>query len=305
LDHETGMWWFNPTRSIKDDVEEYFFVGLVFGLAIYNSVLLDVHFPLVIYKKLLGTCPGVSFTQRHKYELTLEDVKVTFPTVGKNLQYLLDYKPTGSDFDANVRETFDQYFQTSYESYGETVVQDLVPNGGEIPVTYSNRKLYVDTYVDYLLNKSIESQFNAFQRGFILVCGGPVFELFRAEELALCVEGEAEAIDTHVLQEVTIYKAGYDRHHPYIIWFWEIVHEFSQDQKKKLLLFTTGTNRLPIGGIKALTFVIQRHGGPDTEQVPTAVTCYNTLLLPQYDTNTKLRNKLTIAINNFQGFGLI
>ena len=28
--------------------------GTVLGLAIYNNIILDVHFPVVLYKKLLG-----------------------------------------------------------------------------------------------------------------------------------------------------------------------------------------------------------------------------------------------------------
>ena len=29
-------------------------IGIIFGLAIFNNVILDVKFPLVVYKKLLG-----------------------------------------------------------------------------------------------------------------------------------------------------------------------------------------------------------------------------------------------------------
>jgi len=29
-------------------------VGIILGLAIYNGVILDVHFPMVIYKKLMN-----------------------------------------------------------------------------------------------------------------------------------------------------------------------------------------------------------------------------------------------------------
>lgn len=45
------------------------------GLAIYNSIMLDVRFPKIVYKKLLGSCPGLTYTDRHKYEYTLEDLK--------------------------------------------------------------------------------------------------------------------------------------------------------------------------------------------------------------------------------------
>jgi hypothetical protein len=45
---------------------EFKLVGIVFGLAIYNSTILDVHFPPVIYSYLLNP----------DYEPTFEDLKV-------------------------------------------------------------------------------------------------------------------------------------------------------------------------------------------------------------------------------------
>ena len=48
-----------------------------------------------------------------------------------------------------------------------------------------------------------------------------------------------------------------DRH------FWEIVHEFTDDQKKLLLRFATGSDRVPIGGLSKLKLIIARNG-PDS-----------------------------------------
>ena len=42
---ETRDYWFNPA-SLESSVE-FQLVGIVLGLAIYNGVILDVHFPLV------------------------------------------------------------------------------------------------------------------------------------------------------------------------------------------------------------------------------------------------------------------
>ena len=50
-------------------------------------------------------------------------------------------------------------------------------------------------------------------------------------------------------------------------------------------------------------FVLQR-AGPDSDKLPTAHTCFNALLLPEYATQAKLRSKLLTAIQNAQGFGL-
>ena len=51
-DEKTQMCWFNPT-SFETDAQ-FVLIGLVLGLAIYNNVILDVHFPMVVYRKLFG-----------------------------------------------------------------------------------------------------------------------------------------------------------------------------------------------------------------------------------------------------------
>ena len=60
-------------------------------------------------------------------------------------------------------------------------------------------------------------------------------------------------------------------------------------------------------GLKACDLLspswLQR-GGPDTDRLPTSHTCYNTLLLPEYSSRAKLRERLLLAIDNAQGFGL-
>lgn len=49
---ETRNFWFNPT-SFESDAQ-FTLIGIMLGLAIYNTVILDVHFPMVLYRKLLG-----------------------------------------------------------------------------------------------------------------------------------------------------------------------------------------------------------------------------------------------------------
>jgi hypothetical protein len=42
----------------------------------------------------------------------------------------------------------------------------------------------------------------------------------------------------------------------------------------------------------------------DTNSLPTSHTCFNTLLLPEYSSEEKLRERLTTAIRECEGFGL-
>lgn len=58
---------------LKCFVEHNWFhlIGITCGLAIYNSTVVDLHFPLALYKKLLNVKPG------------LEDLKELSPTEGR------------------------------------------------------------------------------------------------------------------------------------------------------------------------------------------------------------------------------
>ena len=52
FDEATRYCWFNPNSFETDG--QFSLIGLVLGLAIYNNVILDVHFPMVVYRKLFG-----------------------------------------------------------------------------------------------------------------------------------------------------------------------------------------------------------------------------------------------------------
>ncbi|KAJ2747137.1 putative E3 ubiquitin-protein ligase [Coemansia sp. BCRC 34301] len=61
----SGAYWFNPASL--ESSNQYFLVGVVVGLALYNSTILDLHLPLAVFKKLLptglyqaATAPGVA-----------------------------------------------------------------------------------------------------------------------------------------------------------------------------------------------------------------------------------------------------
>ena len=79
---------------------------------------------------------------------------------------------------------------------------------------------------------------------------------------------------------------------------------FNEEEKKKFLSFVTGCDRAPIDGLGSLTITIS-NGGSDKEQLPSAHTCFNNLILPNYKNKEKLKQKILNAINYSEGFGLI
>jgi E3 ubiquitin-protein ligase HECTD2 len=41
-------------------------------------------------------------------------------------------------------------------------------------------------------------------------------------------------------------------------WFWQVVEEMPSDKQRRLLLFVTGSDRMPIGGLSEMTFKIAK-----------------------------------------------
>uniref|UniRef100_A0A4W3GD99 HECT and RLD domain containing E3 ubiquitin protein ligase 4 n=1 Tax=Callorhinchus milii TaxID=7868 RepID=A0A4W3GD99_CALMI len=280
---ESRLIWFSFQTFEDNDL--FHLIGIVCGLAIYNFTIVDLPFPLALYKKLL------------KYKTTLDDLKELIPDVGRSLQQLLDYP------EDNVKDIFFLNFTITEEKYGVTQIKELIPNGTNTSVTNENRHEFVEAYVDYVFNKSVAPLFDAFFEGFHKVCGGKVLQLFQPNELQAMVIGNAN-YDWKELEKNTEYKGEYGADHPTIKFFWAVFHELSLEKKKQFLLFLTGSDRIPILGMKSLKIVIQPTGGGN-DYLPVAHTCFNLLDLPKYTDQELLQNKLIQAIDHYEGFSLV
>ncbi|EZA49622.1 hypothetical protein DMN91_005559 [Ooceraea biroi] len=282
---DTQMTWFNPT-SFESDAQ-FTLIGIVLGLAIYNNVILDVRFPMVVYRKLLGR------------KGTFADLEDWSPTLYRTMKELMEY--TGDD----MPETFMQTFRVGYRDvFGSISFHELKENGDELYVTQENKKEFADLYADFLLNKSMERQFNAFRRGFQMVTDeSPLALLFRPEEIEQLVCG-SKIFDFAELEAATEYEGGYTVDSEAVRNFWRVAHSLPPESQRRLLQFTTGSDRVPVGGLSRLKMVIARHG-PDSDRLPIAHTCFNVLLLPDYSTIEKLQDRLLKAINYSKGFGML
>ncbi|KAI8823394.1 uncharacterized protein EV422DRAFT_565344 [Fimicolochytrium jonesii] len=278
-EEDSNLCWFNPASF--ENTEEFRLVGIILGLAIHNSNILDIHFPLACYKKLLDQPTDI------------EDLKILRPTLTRGLQHLLEY--TSPD----VETTFCRDFVAEYEAFGQTIRVPLIPNGENTPVTNLNRTEFVEKYVSWALNESIETQFSAFKAGFKYVCGGNALSLFSPQEIELMVRGATE-LDIRDLEGVTEYE-GFEPTDPAVRMFWDVVNAFPTDQKRKLLLFATGTDRIPATGIQNMTFKLSCMG-EDSENLPISHTCFNQIGIYKYSSRGKLERKLMMAITWSAGF---
>ena len=105
-------------------------------------------------------------------------------------------------------------------------------------VTDDNKEEYVRRYIAFILHDSIQPQFEAFERGFRKVCSGAAIDMFEPAELELLICGNP-ILDFHALQSSTRYE-GFTATSRVIVDFWDIVHSFTEDEKRLFLKFLSG-----------------------------------------------------------------
>ncbi|KAM9476980.1 E3 ubiquitin-protein ligase HERC2-like [Clarias gariepinus] len=286
LDPKSGMFKYNDKQTMiwfpakpTQDLKQYFLFGILCGLALCNNNIVHMPFPLALFKKLVDVKP------------TLEDLTEFSPVVGKGLQSILHEYPDDVVDDLNIP------FCVHWD--GDDV--DLNSHKNEKSVTSDNKKEFVEAYVDYALNKSVERVFNEFTRGFYKVCDKDVVNFFQPEELRGVMVG-TEEYDWDTFRQNTVYIGQYHERHPAIVAFWEVFEDLTHEQKKAFLLFLTGCDRVPILGMKQVKMTMLDRTNFTQDHFPESLTCHSYFMLPTYENKQRLESKLIEAINHNRGF---
>lgn len=301
-DDDSQFCYFNPNSFETSD--QFFLVGVVLGLAIYNSTILDVALPPFAFRKLLAAAPapaaGSSTHSKTTMTYTLDDLAEYKPMLANGLRQLLD-------FEGDVESVYCRDFVADVERFGELAQVPLCAGGEKRAVTNANRREFVDVYVRYLLDTAVIRQFEPFKRGFFAVCGGNALSLFRAEEIELLIRGSEEPLDIASLRAVSKVEnwgvQNADETEPVIQWFWDSFENADPRDQRKLLGFVTGSDRIPAMGATNLIIKLSCLGD-DGPRFPIARTCFNQLSLWRYSSRAKLEDKLWTAVHESEGFGL-
>lgn len=319
IDDRTRMTWFRPGGL--EAGWKFELVGLLIGLAVYNGLTLPVTFPKALYRKLLGE----SVTE-------IQHIADGWPDLANGLTTLLEW----DESNGAVEDVFTRTYEFSVEVFGIHVSREMVqedngegttektatPKQTKWPqwlnsmapptignpedasmVTGENRNAYVSDYIRYLTHVSVAPQYKAFSRGFRSILHPKSLSLLSSNLLQNLVEG-IQTIDISELRRHTRY-VGWDATHHTVKDFWSIIKRYDESTKRKLLEFVTASDRVPVGGMRNLQFVVQKNGVVEEKDghLPTAYTCYGTLLLPEYPDKEILRERLAMALENSQGFG--
>ena len=208
------------------NTELYYFIGKLMGKAIIDEQLLDAH-----YKHMLGmpvTFHDLLHFDRIYYNSLLTLLQNSLITIG------MDY------LTFSIEETI------KYENNSSVIIIDLIENGRNISVTDENKLNYVRLMAYHYLSKSFRSQMDSFLNGFHSILPADIISFFEPIELELLICGLPD-IDINDMREHTTYSE-YESTDNEIIWFWEIVETFTNEEKAFLLQFITGCSKVPIEG---------------------------------------------------------
>jgi hypothetical protein len=326
IDERTRMTWFQP--GSLEPLYKFEMLGIFMSIAVYNSITLPVTFPLALYRKLLGLkvkkihqiadgWPELAKGLRQMLVWSNGDVSEVFART-----YEFSYEAFGKHVNIDMKK-FDKHtawppgerkkkektasfelppdLETERPPSSMLLSRDCLDDEAPL-VTNADREQYVKDYVIWLTHRSIEQQYEAFAKGFYTCLSRTALSVFTPEALKVVIEGYTD-IDISGLEAVTKYEDGFDEFSSTIQDFWQTVRNFSTDQHRRLLEFVTASDRVPVNGISSVQFTIQRNGSGD-ERLPTSMTCFGRLLLPQYSSRQVLEEKLTKAIENSEGFGV-
>lgn len=109
-----------------------------------------------------------------------------------------------------------------------------------------------------------------------------------ADDLQIALCGRLD-LDFAALRSSAVYE-GFTPSSPQILWLWDCLLNMTEQEKRSFLNFVTGSERAPVRGLASLKFCVQKNGD-DSDRLPTSLTCFSRLLLPEYATKARLENR--------------
>ena len=267
------------------------FIGKIFALALLDELTINSCFNIYIYKIILDEPVNIE-------DLVFIDSEI-YHSIEK-LKKMNDLSNLGLFFVQNEKD-----------EEGQIKTVDLIIDGANVPVTKDNLDYYFQKKIEYIMNKD-KLLINHIKKGLFTYIPEQLIKIFTSNELELILNG-TPFIDVNDWIENTAYE-GYKESDNIIIKFWEIVRELSQEKLKRLLQFSTGSTRVPVGGFKSLQsnrgnlapFSISKINYEEGKQnFIKARTCFNRINLPNFPDKQKLLEGINFVIENeIIGFGI-
>uniref|UniRef100_A0A452S9S6 HECT-type E3 ubiquitin transferase n=1 Tax=Ursus americanus TaxID=9643 RepID=A0A452S9S6_URSAM len=271
---------FNPSACLDEHLMQFKFLGILMGVAIRTKKPLDLHLAPLVWKQLC--CVPLTLED-------LEEVDLLYVQTLNSILHIEDSGITEESFHEMI--PLDSFVGQSAD--GKMV--PIIPGGNSIPLTFSNRKEYVERAIEYRLHE-MDRQVAAVREGMSWIVPVPLLSLLTAKQLEQMVCGMPE-ISVEVLKKVVRYREV-DEQQQLVQWFWHTLEEFSNEERVLFMRFVSGRSRLPANTADiSQRFQIMKVDRP-YDSLPTSQTCFFQLRLPPYSSQLVMAERLRYAINN-------
>ncbi|CAG9330909.1 unnamed protein product [Blepharisma stoltei] len=276
-----------PDVIDKARSDEYVFMGKLMGKALFENIPINCQLSRIIFKHIV------------EEEIVLGDLTFVDEDLYRSLIFIRENP---------IEDVFFETFQVQ-----KPKDKFILKEGGENEkVTEESKQEYIDLRFRFETQDLIKQGLELIMQGFYSVIPKPLIIFFTAEELELALCG-LPYIDIQDWQEFTEYRDEFSVNHQDVKWFWEIIESFTQEQLSDLLMFVTGTPRLPVEGFSSLRtirgdaarFTLEPMNYEENKlTLPRAHTCFNRLDLPRYPSKEIMEKGLLYVLNNHAlGFG--
>ncbi|KAH8340486.1 hypothetical protein KR067_012484, partial [Drosophila pandora] len=265
----------DPTLSSVLQMNMFRFLGVLMGIAVRTGSPLSINLAEPVWRQLTGEVLRPT-------DLTEVDRDY--------VAGLLCIR--NMDDDPKLFNTLELPFSTSSARGHEVPLSTRYTH-----ISPRNRAEYVRLALGFRLHE-FDEQVKAVRDGMSKVIPVPLLSLFSAAELQAMVCGSPD-IPLGLLKSVATYK-GFDPGSALVTWFWEVMEEFTNQERSLFLRFVWGRTRLPrtIADFRGRDFVLQvLEKNPPDHFLPESYTCFFLLKMPRYSCKAVLLEKLKYAIH--------
>ena len=286
----------NPFLSHnKENIEYFSFIGKLIAKALFDNITVNICFNKLIYKMIL------------QEEISFKDLLFIDYSLYTSLKNLKGINLAQN----NKNNNLELYYSIEMKDvYNHMHNLELIEKGREIPLT--NIDDYISKRIKFMIGM-YEPFIKVIRDNIYKYLSKEVITNFTSDEFELILNGRP-FIDIEEWKIFTEYKEPYNNNHYIIKWFWEILNTLSQKELSNLLLFSTGSGRVPLGGFAVLESNRGNIARFTIEMLPykngcknfiKAHTCFNRIDIPLFKNKQEMIEMIKFVSNQeILGFGI-
>ncbi|OHS94828.1 hypothetical protein TRFO_38969 [Tritrichomonas foetus] len=262
----------SPDPSLNQPEKVYYAVGGLIAISMRTGLVQPFTFPPLFWEYLSGS----ELTPNHIYQID-EDYRQLITS----LQQAIDSKIS----EENFAQTFNLrpvYIDSRGTEHNIRQLQRI---------TTENCARYIALCHEARISE-LKRPLDSIKRGFWENIKTTIPSYVTPDLLEHLACGD-KVIDVRQLQQITNLSIS----KPQRQLFWESISRMSNEQRKQLLQFSTGSMILPTN-LKKTYLTVDRAPGDIDTRLPTSSTCFCRLHMPEYSSTEKMFHALILAIEN-------